>query len=143
MATRRTETMTELEVGRALRALAHTAERSAERILVDSPTEAEDVAHRIVRRLLERRSLAEILELGAPYFKEAGRLDAIATLRDERRRRELLAAVTHAAPGRRPRRPDETFAANAFTEQVQEWIACSLPPRTAEIARLAWFERCT
>lgn len=134
--------MTQLEAGKALRTLTLLAQRSAARILVDDPTQAEDVAQRIVRRLLERRSLAEILELGAAYFEAAGRREAIATLRDERRRSVLLAGAVPAVAAP-PRRPDQAFAEREFVEAVREWLARDLPPRTAEIAHLAWFERWT
>lgn len=142
MTTRRTDTSTELEAGAALRALVSAAERSAARILVDDPTYAEDVAQRIVRRLLEQRSVAEILHLGTSYFAEAGRREALTALRNQQRRRELLDCAAHAAAAPPPR-PDEVFAVEEFGGRIREWIANSLPPRTAEVARMAWFEHCT
>ncbi len=114
--------MTQLEAGKALRTLTLLAQRSAARILVDDPTQAEDVAQRIVRRLLERRSLAEILELGAAYFEAAGRREAIATLRDERRRSVLLAgaaAAVAAPPPAVPIKPSRS--ANSSKRSGSGW----------------------
>ena len=124
--------------GKALLDLVRIAERSAYRVVIDKD-ESEDVAHRVLRRLLEKRSIPEILDLGELYFERAGRQEALTVRRDVDRRTALLneAPCESGYP-----LPDEEVAFAQFVTAVQKWTQ-GVPPHLAEVARLGWFEQYT
>jgi RNA polymerase sigma factor (sigma-70 family) len=122
---------------RAILRLWHIAERAAVEVLGDHDR-SQDVASRVLRRLLSSKASDGIVRLGEKYFRAAGRTEALALLRRARRRAGLLAQVAGKARARPvPRRADFAFADTL--RRLGEWTEC-LPPRTSEVARLTWFE---